>query len=95
MYLQLAEPPYLLVDENADKVNKPNERSTEEEDDRNNDTYCVVCVKASDKSVNSPNNVEHRNAKNELYDKRKLIKGLDNVFHYMPPKKFILAFAIS
>ena len=79
--VELAEPPNLLVNENTDKVDKPNEGSKEEEDYRNYDTYSVLCIKALDKSVNCPNNVESGNTKDELYDKGKLIKCFDDVFH--------------
>ena len=91
----LAKPPDLLVNKNTDKVNEPEERSKEEEDYRNNDTNGVLCIKALNKSVNCPNDVESRNTENELYDKGKFVKDFDNVFHYKMPPKIILAYAIN
>ena len=80
MYV-LAEPPNLLVNDNADKVNEPYKGSADEENDGNNDSNCVLSVYALDKSVNCPCNVKYRKAKDELKYPRKIVKRLDNVFH--------------
>ena len=56
--LRLAEPPNLLIQDNANQVDKPYERSEEEENDGEYDTQNVLCFKAAKKSVNRPYNVE-------------------------------------
>ena len=87
--MYLAEPPNLFVKNYADKVDKPYEWRAEEKHYGQYDTYYVICVNALDKTVDRPNNVQCRNAKNKLCDKREIVKCLDNFFHNMPPKKFL------
>jgi hypothetical protein len=81
-----AEPPYLLIKNNADKVDDPYERSKEEKNNRNNDSNGILCFKTSQKTVNSPNNVKCGDAENELNYPRKIVKQFDSFFHGKPPK---------
>lgn len=69
----LAEPPNLLIENNADKVDKPYERSTEEQNDGSNNSYVVLSINALDKSVNGPYNVEYGYTKNEFSNPRKIV----------------------
>lgn len=77
----LAEPPNLLIHDDADKVYKPYERSAEEQNYRNNDTGVVLNVDTLDKTVDGPYDVKHGNAENKLRNKRKLIHSLEKIFH--------------
>ena len=80
-YFELADPPDLFVHNNADKVDKPNKRSKEEHNDGNHDSYVVLNVDALNKTVDSPHDVKHRDTKDKLYYKRKLIHSLEKIFH--------------
>ncbi len=80
-----AEPPNLLIYNNANKVDEPYERSTEEQYDRNNYSDCVLSIKTFEQTIYCPNNVEYRNAKYELNNKRKIVNSFDCVFHLNSP----------
>ena len=81
----LAKPPNLLVKYNADKIDKPYEGCTEEKNDGNNDSNSVLSIKALDKSVYCPYDIESGKTKNNLNNPRKIVKCLDYVFHEKTP----------
>ena len=78
---ELAEPPDLLVEDNAKKVDEPNDGSTDNKNDGNNDTDHVACNQASEKTVNVPNDVKHGDAKNQLNEPGEIVHGFDEIFH--------------
>ena len=86
---RLAEPPNLLIQKNADKVDEPYEGSAEEQDDGNNDSEGVSCNQALCQAVNGPYDVEYGDAENELYDQGKPIECFDKIFHLNPPKNVL------
>ena len=75
--LELAEPPNLLIYDNANKVDEPHKRSTEEQKNGYNDSESVLNINAFYKTINSPNDVKHRDTKNKLNDKRKIVNSFD------------------
>lgn len=79
--MALAEPPDLTVENYTDKVDKPQKWSTNEKNDRNNNSYVVLCLYASEKSVNIPYDIECGNAKNNLHDPGKIVKCLNKILH--------------
>jgi hypothetical protein len=84
---ELAEPPNFALEHDADKVNKPKYGDTyENKNDRKNDAYEVVCINALENAVNCPENIECGKCEYNLHDKRKIINGFNEIFHYKPPK---------
>ena len=82
-----AEPPYLLIKNNADKVDDPYECDTcGKQEYRKNNTDNILCLNASEKAVNIPYNVKYGNAENDLNYPRKIVKQFDSFFHGKPPK---------
>ena len=81
MLFNLTEPPDFLVYYNANKVNKPNEGSTEEHNNGNYDSCGVLNVNALDKAVDSPHDVEYGDTEDKLCYKRKLVHSLEKFFH--------------
>lgn len=84
--MDLVKPPNVSFDQNADKVDKPHEGDTnKEKDDSDNHANHVVLVKALADSVDPPNDVECGDAENELKDLRQIVKGFNELFHFMSP----------
>lgn len=85
--IRLAEPPNFFAYDNTNKVDEPEERNTnEDKDDGKNDTENVFSINTLKNAVNSPENVEHRDAENKLYKPGKVIDCFNEIFHYKPPK---------
>lgn len=84
--MDLVKPPNVSFDQNADKVDKPHEGDTnKEKDDSDNHANHVVLVKALADSVDPPNDVECGDAENELKDLRQIVKGFNELLHFMSP----------
>lgn len=81
----LAEPPNVLFENYAEQVDEPYKRCEEEKNDRKNDSNCVACNQALEKTVNCPNDVKSGDAKNELNNPGKIVKELDDIFHCVYP----------
>lgn len=81
--LLLAEPPNVLLNYNADKIDEPYEGCAEEKNDRKNDSNYVASNQALEKTVNCPNDVESGDAKNEFNNPGKIVHNFDQIFHFM------------
>ena len=84
--IDLVKPPNASFDQDADKVDEPHEGDTnKEKDDGDNHANHVVLVKALADSVDPPNDVKCGDAENELKDLRQIVKGFNELFHFMSP----------
>ena len=85
--IRLAEPPNFFAYDNANKVDEPEERNTnEDKDDGKNDTENVFSINALKNAVNCPENIKCRDAENEFYKPGKVVDCFNEIFHYKPPK---------
>ena len=79
----LAEPPNFFVEDDTNKVNNPNKNCTgNNAKNAEDDTESVACINTSCNTVNCPNNVKGRNAKNELNNPRKIVNCFDERIHF-------------
>ena len=94
--MKLAEPPNLLVENNTDKVDYPEERrSANNKNSAKNDTENVFSLYAFDYTIKSPENRNTGKAKNNFYDPRKIVDCFDQIFHFRFLQKIFFEIYLS
>ena len=79
----------MLIEDGGDKVEQPGDgASADNPDNTDNEGEGILGCNALDDTVDSPNDVEHRDAKDDLGDPRQVIHKLDEFFHNFSPFLF-------
>jgi len=72
--------PDITLNCDAEDINEPHERNEEKNDSDDNRNSILFIYSAND-TVDCPNDIECGDSEDDLYDKRKIIKCIDEFFH--------------